>query len=788
MARTPTASKDSKANKTTAKATKVARAGKVAKAPKKAAKAVKAPAKATKAAAKAPAKAPAKVAAKAPAKAPAKATKAKATAKEPKVAKVAAAVKPAKAAKAVEPVKALKKLLKALRSREDEQMATLVADLGALLDASPELLASVDSLAFVAHAAQERQFDVMEMLLARGADPTRKTREDNGSVLAELMSASSVEPARMAAIADQLVARGVDPNDRSGRTSALDRAAGNNLAAVETMLRLGVDQAAVRAALHVAVPAAVKGEDPEAAPVLTRLLAAVTSVDETGEDGLSALHIVALRGTPALVEQALARSEAPGHTITAASDFSADGCSPPGGGIVPQVLLGVGFTARDAVAAVFDMYDAAVAWYGEKGYSAKERTAARDRLAAVLALLVARGLPLGTPVRGELPGFVAEVDALLARLASHVGGDPAAVQRTAAAVQIEDVGPWSYSSAILERSRANLLRGAVGEHVHDSWLAHMISGEHRKFQVEREEKFGWKKPDASLYPEAARRPIELGLIVGGRGDSLLLVWRHAEGVARIGVAAPDGFTLLGDDVLDFLRRELTALGVAIDDIAAGPSVGPGGRAPKLLRADYNAVPGPQEINRVGGTAIGIAEWPMFEGAPMHHVLTIDLREHPYGGGREAHALALFVSSPMSHEAYTPGNQHTRVVILEAADLARGETPLPAALAGADLLPAGTLRFESAAGLTDKERYQHSFLGGEPIWLQGDESEFDDGGDDDYDEDDDEDGDGDDGDERPRRGPIGSFVLQFDESLIPGINLGDCGIMYVFSESAWFQCH
>ena len=48
------------------------------------------------------------------------------------------------------------------------------------------------------------------------------------------------------------------------------------------------------------------------------------------------------------------------------------------------------------------------------------------------------------------------------------------------------------------------------------------------------------------------------------------------------------------------------------------------------------------------------------------------------------------------------------------------------------------------------------VGGEPLWLQSEE----DGG---------------------------SFLFQFDEALVP-MNLGDCGIMYVFDDTAYWQCH
>ena len=47
--------------------------------------------------------------------------------------------------------------------------------------------------------------------------------------------------------------------------------------------------------------------------------------------------------------------------------------------------------------------------------------------------------------------------------------------------------------------------------------------------------------------------------------------------------------------------------------------------------------------------------------------------------------------------------------------------------------------------------------GEPLWLQGDE------------------------------GGGAGFIMQFDESFVD-INLGDMGIMYVFTDGGFWQCH
>lgn len=686
--------------------------------------------------------------------------------------------------------KRLKKLLAKVREGDRSAEETIAGELGALLDADATAIAEVDALRMLPISAEKDMLAVFDLLLTRGADPRVRVEDDWIPGLASLMSSGRAEDdARVIALAERMIARGADPNERSEREGVLDRAAGS-LARVEALLRLGADEASALAALHVAVPRVAR--EPAIGAIVQRLLAHIPDIDRPGDDGLSALHIVALRGAPALLGSTLARSRQPGHPVASVGVFHCDGCSPPGGGMVPMLQLPPGFTALDLATEAHAMYAAAVAWYGDDGFDARRRRERRDELAANAALLAARGVAHGAPDRGELPGFVADVDALLGRLADHVGGDRAALQRRAAAIVCEGVGPWTYASTLLERSASILLRGAAEAHLADSWLAHLISGEHRRFVAARHKPLGGRSPDLSIYPPEAQRPLKTGVIVGGRGDALLLVWPHAEGVARLGVASPGDFVLLGDDFFAFLRGQLRGLGVAIDDLGTGAAAGPGGGHTRLLKADYEHPPGPADINRVGGRPIGFdaASWPRREGAPMHHVLTIDLREHPTFGPPGVRALALFISSPDQHEAYAARNDHTRVVLLSDADLQRGEPPWPPELAGTDTLAPGALRFESAATLTREEIYRHSFAGAFPIWLQGDESEDYGGGDDDYDDegsDEYDDGDGD-GDDVPRPDPPRHFVLQFDESLIPGINLGDLGIMYVFAETAWFQCH
>ncbi len=161
------------------------------------------------------------------------------------------------------------------------------------------------------------------------------------------------------------------------------------------------------------------------------------------------------------------------------------------------------------------------------------------------------------------------------------------------------------------------------------------------------------------------------------------------------------------------------------------------------------------LSRVGGSPPGALAWPEHDGAPMVHLLTLDVRGLALGLPASTDAVSVFISSVWENEAWEPGTPETAVVHRTEADLA-GPAATPPEHDDDDRLEPAGLALKDAAGLSDEELYKHSFAGGAPIWLQGDE-----GG--------------------------GTFVLQFDESLVP-VNLGDAGIMYVFGDDAWWQCH
>jgi hypothetical protein len=172
---------------------------------------------------------------------------------------------------------------------------------------------------------------------------------------------------------------------------------------------------------------------------------------------------------------------------------------------------------------------------------------------------------------------------------------------------------------------------------------------------------------------------------------------------------------------------------------------------------------------------------------MEHLITLDLATMP--GLRElpslkqARALSLFVGSADNNSAFEPYTDETVLVRLSEQDVAKGlETAATAqgepsrtfsvtpvdvpAEVFEELLYEDELealepdQAEQAQQLQELRDALYALSGrvlGEPLWMQGDES------------------------------PRGTFILQFDESLVP-MNLGDAGIMYVFTDTAFWQCH
>ncbi len=167
-----------------------------------------------------------------------------------------------------------------------------------------------------------------------------------------------------------------------------------------------------------------------------------------------------------------------------------------------------------------------------------------------------------------------------------------------------------------------------------------------------------------------------------------------------------------------------------------------------------------DLNIIGGPApgVGLDRWPMFDGEAMTHLFTLDLQTMPELAQGRARAISVFCYRPSLHEAFAPGNRWTAIVYTTDKQLdGGGEIP-------EDIEPEPEAWFEPVAVhvQTYKEEVKELIYGvdarvlGRPIWLQ-------------------------------EKGYSGKFLLQFSESFVD-INLGDLGMMYVFRDTAFMQCH
>lgn len=197
-----------------------------------------------------------------------------------------------------------------------------------------------------------------------------------------------------------------------------------------------------------------------------------------------------------------------------------------------------------------------------------------------------------------------------------------------------------------------------------------------------------------------------------------------------------------------------------------------------LLENLESEPGDTDINRCCGTAIGVSleNWPERDGQKMEHAITLDLSSTPRLKAQfpaNTAAVAVFVSSLDFNEAFEPGTDETAVLLLTDQDLARGvnagagpandESESSTFVAHEVMLPIEVFAEDIHERDEDDPVYElnealceFSMAGGKPIWLQGVDHD-------------------------------GEIILQFDDSLVD-MNLGDGGVMYVFRDTAFWQCH
>lgn len=170
--------------------------------------------------------------------------------------------------------------------------------------------------------------------------------------------------------------------------------------------------------------------------------------------------------------------------------------------------------------------------------------------------------------------------------------------------------------------------------------------------------------------------------------------------------------------------------------------------------------------RINGVAPGVdaARWPRRAGRSMTHVVTLDLEEMPalaerYPGKR---TLSFFMADPGLNEAWSPGNDWTALVASDDAQIAVDPAPPEdaAVIREAGYEVVATEVPSKVWGRENDLRGQlhaaHARVLGEPTWVQ----------------------------DAAHRGEL---VMQLDAGFAD-VNLGDMGVLYVFEDTAFWQCH
>lgn len=178
----------------------------------------------------------------------------------------------------------------------------------------------------------------------------------------------------------------------------------------------------------------------------------------------------------------------------------------------------------------------------------------------------------------------------------------------------------------------------------------------------------------------------------------------------------------------------------------------------------------RDVTRCDGVPIGVSDesWPQHKGKPMEHLLTLDLDQMPAlkkGVLENQRAISLFINDRMENEAFEEDNEDTSVMLLSNADIEQVVSPSGSAGKKIAIIPIDVPVDVFSTEESDIDEIIEiqgmlldevcAYVGGGPVWMQGDESND-------------------------------NFLFQFDERLVD-VNLGDSGVMYVFAKTAFWQC-
>lgn len=255
------------------------------------------------------------------------------------------------------------------------------------------------------------------------------------------------------------------------------------------------------------------------------------------------------------------------------------------------------------------------------------------------------------------------------------------------------------------------------------------------------------------------RPLVTWLIRNGGGTYLSDLLERALG---------------GRDQLDALRHELTQQGAKLTEeldpigqlAARAQRLGGGSETIYALRR-LDTRPAHPTLNLIGAAAPGVSpeRWPTHAGEPMTHLFTLDLDTMPPLKARHPHArtLSLFCYRPYHNNAWEPGTDHTALRFCTQEQIDTAATyepstadPQPRAWFEPVAIPVAPDAFDAGSDLAQHIYQASARVLGQPLWLQDAEHD-------------------------------GEFLMQFDDRFVD-VNLGDMGVMYVFTDTAFWQCH
>lgn len=133
------------------------------------------------------------------------------------------------------------------------------------------------------------------------------------------------------------------------------------------------------------------------------------------------------------------------------------------------------------------------------------------------------------------------------------------------------------------------------------------------------------------------------------------------------------------------------------------------------------VPDYESLNRILGQPVGVAsnQWPLFEGRPGQHLMTLDLATVPSGilDTKSYRAVAIFISSLIDNDANIPASGETQVVWISQAEIDRyGETQPPTDWC-AEFVEAGSQTFDVGPAIDVMDDISDNYIGGIPLWSQ-----------------------------------------------------------------------